>query len=74
MHVLETFVFEIVKASKEYMKKEAVRAKIESMISTLVSSGQIKSDKELDDFFASAEMALNALKMVPFSVWKIKGE
>ena len=73
--LIEQFVLEAIKskktgASKEYMKKEAVREKLQVLLQEAVESGEVKSQEELEDWWATVEMAKNALKMVPFAVWK----
>jgi hypothetical protein len=72
MQPLRDFVLEVIKASPDYMKKEAVRERLQELIQRLVDDGSIRSDDELSEFFLSATMALNALKMVPLPVWKNK--
>lgn len=69
MDLLKQLVIEIVQASPEYMKKERVREAIQQVIVGLVSSGDIKSNEELQNFFSSADMSLKALKMIPFSTY-----
>lgn len=61
---------EAIKASKDYMKKEAVRQRIQDLAAAMVSSGEIKSDAELADFWKTAEMSILALKMIPFDALK----
>jgi len=72
--LIEQFVFEAIKsktgASKQYMKKEAVREKLQVLLQDAVDSGEIKNQEELEDWWSTVEMAKNALKMVPFAVWK----
>ena len=59
-----------ISASPEYMKKEAVREHIQGEILDGVRSGEIGDQQSLDEFFKTREMALNALKMVKFDIFK----
>lgn len=61
-------------ASDEYMKKEAVREHIQKHVVDLVAAGEIKSQEELDAFWATTDMAVKALKGIPLEVWtKLSG-
>lgn len=62
-------ISEVVKASAAYMKKERVRSAIERIIKEEIKGGHIKSQDDLNDFFATAEMSLDALEMVPYDVY-----
>lgn len=68
--VSETLKTKKVSASKTYMKKEAVREKLQALLQEAVDSGEVKSQEELEDWWNTVEMAKNALKMVPFAAWK----
>lgn len=57
---------EAIKASKDYMKKEQVRQRIQDLAASMVASGEITSEAELADFWKTVEMSATALKMVPF--------
>lgn len=57
---------ETIKASKEYMLKERIREEIQSLVSSRVSSGEISNEEQLRDFWKTVDMAISALKMVPF--------
>jgi len=62
-------------ASDEYMKKERVREHIQAHVVDLVKSGEIKSQEDLEAFWGSADMAMKALKVVPYDVWtKMSGK
>lgn len=61
---------EAIKASKEYMKKEEVRQRIQDLVSHMVDTGEIKSDVELAEFWKTAEMSITALKMIPLGAFK----
>jgi hypothetical protein len=63
-------------ASAEYMQKERVRETVQQQILDLVRSGDIASQRDLDAFVKSSsgksptiDLALGALKMVPFEVY-----
>ena len=58
-----------VTASPAYVKKEKVREDIQAMLIQRIASGDIQSQEELEDFFATVGMASNALKSVPFQVF-----
>ena len=65
-------VAEAIGASKEYMKKEAVRQQLQDLIASKVTSGEIQDQKQLEDWFQAASMALMALKMVPLEAYMPK--
>lgn len=60
----------LVGASPEYMRKEAVRQRVQELVVDMVADGQIQSDQELADFWKSVEMSLTALRMVPLAAIK----
>lgn len=71
-----------ISASPEYMKKEKVRQELQDYIAAQVAAGKISSQKQLEKFmqFVAEEspssdhaLALTALKMIPFEVWKKLG-
>lgn len=57
---------EAIRASKDYMKKEQIRQRIQDLATAMVAAGEIKSDAELADFWKTVEMSVGALRMVPF--------
>ena len=61
-----------VSASQEYMKKENVRQELQDMIAEKVVSGEITDQTQLDEWFKTVTMALNALKMVPIEAYSPK--
>lgn len=61
---------EAIRASKDYMKKEQVRQRIQDLAAAMVASGEIKNDAELADFWSTIEMSVGALKMVPYDAFK----
>lgn len=73
MDSLRKLIYEIVRASPQYMKKERVRETIQGVITSMVQAGEIKSGADLENFFSSADMSLKALKMVPFEVYAKMG-
>lgn len=60
--------FDMVPIPPDYKKKESVRAELQELIMTRVANGDIKSQDDLIAFFATIDMALRALKGVPFEV------
>jgi hypothetical protein len=56
-------------ASDEYMAKERVREHLQQHLVELVKSGEIKSQEDLDAFWVTCDMAMKALKVVPYDVW-----
>ena len=60
----------IVKATPSYMKKEAIREKLQGMIMDAVRTKDVSTQKELDDLFQTFDMATNTLKSVPIEVYK----
>lgn len=65
----EAMVEAKVGASASYMAKERVREHLQELIVKMVKSKEIKDERGLDSFCADAEMALEALKMVPIEAW-----
>jgi len=61
---------EAIKASKEYMKKEEVRKRIQDMVVAMIANGEINSDVELADFWNTVGMSVGALKMIPYAALK----
>lgn len=59
-----------VAASASYMKKEEVRQSLQDLISQKVASGEISDQESLDEWFATAEMSIKALKMVPLAAYR----
>lgn len=59
-----------VSASETYMKKEIVREKLQALVVEAIASGEVQSQKELDEWWKTVEMATKALKMVPVIAWQ----
>lgn len=72
--VVEALKSRKVSASETYMKKEIVREKLQTLVQEAVTSGEIQNQKELDDWWKTAEMAAKALKMIPLMVWQTSGK
>lgn len=75
MHILKKFVSEAVEEAKvrisdAYKRKEAVRAELQAIVAEKVRSGAIKDQADLDDYVSSMGLAMTALKMIPFDVWR----
>jgi len=64
---LQSLISEIVKASDSYMKKERVREDIQARIIESIKKGDIKTQKDLDQYFSSVDMSIKALKMIPIA-------
>ena len=60
----------LIKASDAYMKKEVVRSELEKFVKLQVKKGHVTNQAELDELFQTFNMAMNALKMVPYEVWQ----
>jgi hypothetical protein len=58
-----------VSAHPEYMKKERVRERLQSMIVDAIAAGDITDQASLDGFISALDMSVKALKMVPFDVY-----
>ena len=58
-----------VAASPAYMRKERVRERLQSMIVSAVSSGEVRDQESLDELVKALEMSVTALRMVPFEAW-----
>ena len=67
--VVESLKSNKVSASESYMKKEAVREKLQTLVQEAVASGDVKNQKELEDWWDTVEMASKTLKMVPLMAW-----
>jgi hypothetical protein len=63
---LKTIISEEIKASSEYLKKEDIRQKIQSIIEHEVSTNAVNSQEDLNKLFSTIEMAIRTLKQVPF--------
>ena len=60
-----------VAASASYMKKEEVRQSLQALVAQKVVTGEISDQAALDEWFATAEMSLKALKMVPLAAYQM---
>lgn len=58
-----------VHASSAYMKKEGTREKVQDLVAEMVRQGEIADQASLDEAFETLDMAVKALKMVPFNAW-----
>lgn len=59
-----------VSASPEYLSKELIREKLQKLIVDDVASGMIVDQGDLERFIDNVNVAMTALKIVPFDVWK----
>mgnify|MGYP000122547205 CR=1 FL=1 len=59
-----------VAASDAYMKKEAIRQKLQDLIAGMVAAGEVRDQAGLEEAFQTLDMSLKALKMVPFNAWQ----
>lgn len=67
---LPRFVNEaLVRASKTYQRKEAVRAKLQELVQSMVTTGEIKTQGDLKEFFDSVQLATTALASIPIEVY-----
>ena len=57
-------------AGRDYMKKEMIREKIQSLLQDAMGSGNVVTQADLDDWFATVDMALKALQSVPIDVYR----
>lgn len=55
--------------SAGYLKKESARQKLQDLVKNSIASGEISNQDELEEFFKTAQMALNALKMVTYDAF-----
>lgn len=67
--MLRKLIREAVSASASYLSKEVVRAHLQKMVTNRIKSGKIKNSADLAEFFATVDMSLKALKMIPFEVF-----
>jgi hypothetical protein len=56
-------------ASPEYMRKEAIRQRLQDDVISRVISGEISDQLSLDEFFSTIDMALRALRGVRFETY-----
>lgn len=61
---------ERIAASDSYMKKEAIRQKLQDLVAGMVAAGEVADQVTLEDAFKTLEMALEALKHVPIAAWQ----
>lgn len=59
-----------ISASPAYLKKERVREELQAVIASRVASGLVNDDEDLQGLIADMNLALNALKTIPFGVWQ----
>ncbi len=57
-------------ASPAYMKKERVRERLQQLIADQVAAGEITDQDTLDGVLKDVDMAMGALKSIPFEVWQ----
>ncbi len=55
-------------ASPEYMGQEQIRQALQSILEDRVSSGRIRTQKDLDAFWSTIDKAALALRSVPFKI------
>ena len=70
--LIRRYVLEAVSAGSSYMKKEAVKQRLQAILEEAIAVGDISSPEELKDWWATIEMATMSLKSVPFLVWEKK--
>lgn len=70
--LIREYVMEAIFAGSNYMKKEAVKQKLQSILESAIMNKDIASSEELTDWWKTIEMATNSLKSVPFFVWEKK--
>lgn len=68
--ILDFIIESKVAASASYMKKEEIRQSLQDLISRKIASGEISDQESLEEWFATAEMSLKALKMVPLVAYQ----
>jgi hypothetical protein len=70
---LKSFIKEAIKgkvaASPSYMKKEAIREKLQGIIADAVANGEVVDQPSLEQFLVDINTSMTALKMIPFKVW-----
>lgn len=69
-HYVKEAVKGKVSASPSYMKKEAIREKLQGIIADAVASGEIADQAALEGFLQDINISMTALKMIPFMVWQ----
>lgn len=56
-----------------YQSREDIRAQIQSQITSLIESGELKTQEDIESFLqdykATVDMAVNALKMIPLAAY-----
>lgn len=70
--LLKRYIVEAVAAGPQYQRKEIVRQRLQDMLEQAVSGGEIQSQKELSDWHDTIAMAVQALRGVPYEIWKRK--
>lgn len=70
--LLKRYIAEAVGAGPQYQRKEIIRQRLQDMLEQAVISGEIQSQKELMDWHDTVGMAVQALRGVPYEIWKRK--
>lgn len=71
------FINEVISASPEYALKEKIRQKLQDSIIKRIKTKNISSQQQLDEYLSKLasnpknELAVTALKSVPFQVWQM---
>jgi hypothetical protein len=66
---LRSLIREAISASEDYMKKERIREDLQDRVIEAVMKGDIKDEKDLVEYFKTVDMAVKALKMIPYDVF-----
>jgi hypothetical protein len=66
---LRTLISEAIGASASYMKREKIREDLQRRVVDAVISGDINDEGDLQEYFETIDMAVKALKMIPYEVF-----
>lgn len=66
---LKSIIKEALGASQKYLRKERIREEIQQRIIDAIRKGEIHDNDSLVDYFNTIEIAVKALKMIPYDVF-----
>lgn len=70
LFIIESLDEDVVSPSTDYLHKEDVRKELQKLIVSRVASGNVSNQDELNELVSTLDMALKALKMVPFKAYQ----
>jgi len=69
--IISSIINEItVEIPKRYKLKEQIKNELQALVTSRVINRRITSQDELEDFFKTCDMALRALRQIPYKVYE----